>query len=135
VRYCAALRRAVTLRQGAPDECRRFSGRSAWRVLGTAVFLATAAGRLRAGRRLVSAAGGRSRSRPMAMLLGDSLLLCALQMSCLEVRVAPTDRLARCGPHHYPLSLAATDPISLGAAVVSVDWLALTPLCRSTRSW
>jgi hypothetical protein len=43
------------------------------------VFLASAAGLLRAGRRAVSAGGvgDRSRSQLTVLLLGDSLLLCA----------------------------------------------------------
>jgi hypothetical protein len=52
-----------------------------WLVPATAVFLVRQPGDCE------PAVGDRSRS----LLLGDSLLLCALQMSCLEVRVVPTD--------------------------------------------
>jgi hypothetical protein len=68
-----------------------------WLVLVTTVFLASAAGWLWAGRRVVhfpTGLGNCSRSRLTVLLLGDLLLLCVLQMSCLVLRVSPTDWLA-----------------------------------------
>jgi hypothetical protein len=60
----------------------------------------------------------------MVWLLGDPLLLCVLQMNCLEVRVAPTDLHVR-GPDLYSLSLAMPNPMVVGTAVVGADWLVL----------
>lgn len=60
----------------------------------------------------------------MVWLLEDPLLLCVLQMNCLEVRAAPTDLHIR-GPDLYSLSLAMPNPVSIGAAVVHADLLAL----------
>jgi hypothetical protein len=47
---------------------------------------------------------------------------------CREVRVAPTDSLARCGPHLYLLLLVVPGPIGVGTAVFCADRLALTPV-------
>jgi hypothetical protein len=79
------------------------------------------AGRLWAGHRVVTACGGLPNESRWP--LGDSLLLCALQMSCLEVRVAPTVWLAQRDPHFYLLLLAVSGPMGTGAAMVCADWL------------
>jgi hypothetical protein len=70
-------------------------------LLGKLVFLAPAVWWLRVGRGAISASGDlpnvsrrNFRSQLTVLPLRDSLLLCALQRSCLDVRVAPTDWLA-----------------------------------------
>jgi hypothetical protein len=69
-----------------------------WLVLVTAVLLVRQLGNCKPviGRQALAVdfpmgLGDRSWSRLTVLLLGDSLLLYALQMSCLEVVVAPTD--------------------------------------------
>jgi hypothetical protein len=47
-----------------------------------------------------------------------------------EIGVVPTGSLAQCGPHLYPLLLAVLGPMSVRAAVVRADRLALASLCR-----
>jgi hypothetical protein len=65
------------------------------------------------------------------VLLGDSLLLSALQISSLDVSVAATSRVSevrifiRCRQ-------AAPDPMDVGAAVVSADWLAHSSLWEAS---
>jgi hypothetical protein len=58
VRYCGALKRAVTLKTGPLMSAREASAAAGWLMLGTMDFLASAAGRLGAGRRAVSAGSG-----------------------------------------------------------------------------
>jgi hypothetical protein len=89
---------------------------------------------------VVSAGGGLpiglgdcSQNQLMVLLLRDSLLLCALQMSCVEERVALTECLEQCGLHLYPLLLAVPGPMGVGPGTVCADWLALASLCRLTR--
>jgi hypothetical protein len=74
--------------------------------------------------------GNCSLSRLMVLLL-----LCVLQMRCLEVEVAPTDCRVQCGLHLYLLFLAAPGPMGAGTIMVCADWPVLASCCRLTRSW
>jgi hypothetical protein len=128
----------ITLRQGAPDECRQSSSRSGLACASDGGPPCSAAGWLQASRRAVSAGGGLPNgskwllSKSANNVAARRLVVAMCTPDELPQGKSSSDWLARCGPHLFPLLLAVPGPMGVGAAMVHADWLTLALLCQST---